>query len=277
MSTAAIHEDAFSAHRGGVARSIGHSVGAHRPLLAAVIVWAAAFVVLGAAIVGLGLLLTHVLLPAGLGREDAGWIRWFVPERTPSLNTLTRFGSDLGSTAVILVVSAITGVALALGRFWRQFAFLFFALTLEFGLFILTTMIVDRHRPTVPQLDAAPPTSSFPSGHTAASLTLYVGLAIVLSSLVPRTLPRVLVWLVAVLLPVAVGISRLYRGMHFPTDVAASVLLATGALLFALLAVRSMAAAEAARDERERPSPDPETGEHRDQRRRHRTSQEDAR
>ena len=133
---------------------------------------------------------------------------------------------------------------------------MFFALTLEFGLFILTTMIVNRHRPTVPQLDGAPPTSSFPSGHTAAALTLYVGLAIVVSTLVRTTLARLLVWLVAVLLPVAVGISRLYRGMHFPTDVAASVLLATGALLFALLAVRSMAAAEAERDEHVQPSPD---------------------
>lgn len=256
MSTAVTHEDAFSAHPGGMARSIGHSVGAHRPLLAALLVWAIAFVVLGAAIIGLGLLLTHVLLPAGLGKEDASWIRWFVPERTPSLNTVTRFGSDLGSTGVILVVSAITAVALFIGRFWRQFAFLFFALTLEFSLFILTTMIIDRHRPTVPQLDGAPPTSSFPSGHTAAALTLYVGLAIVVSSLVRGTRLRVLVWLVAILLPVVVGLSRLYRGMHFPTDVASSVLLATGALLFALLAVRSMVAAEAERDTREGPSPD---------------------
>jgi undecaprenyl-diphosphatase len=228
-------------------------------LLAAVIVWVIAFVVLGAAIVGLGLLLTHILLPAGVGREDASWIRWFVQERTASLNTVTRFGSDLGSTAVILAVSAIAGVALVLGRFWRQFTFMFFALTLEFGLFVVTTMIVDRHRPTVRQLDGAPPTSSFPSGHTAAALTLYVGLAIVLSSLLRGTLPRVLVWLVAILLPVVVGISRLYRGMHFPTDVAASVLLASGALLFALLAVRSMAAAEAERDEREEPIAGPQT------------------
>ena len=52
-----------------MARSIGHSIGAHRPLLAAVVVWAIAFVVLGAVIIGLGLLLTHVLLPAGLGER----------------------------------------------------------------------------------------------------------------------------------------------------------------------------------------------------------------
>ena len=258
VSTTAIHDDAFSAHSGGMARSIGRSIGPQRPWFAAVVVWAIAFVLLGAMIVGLGLLLTHVLLPAGLASQDASWDRWFVTERTASLNTVTRFGSDLGSTTVILVISAISGVILVLGKFWRQFAFLFFALTLEFGLFMLTTMIIDRHRPTVPQLDGAPPTSSFPSGHTASALTLYVGLAIVVSTLVRSTLQRVLVWLVAVLLPIVVGISRLYRGMHFPTDVAASVLLATGALLFALLAVRSMVAAEANRDKHEATPPDPQ-------------------
>jgi undecaprenyl-diphosphatase len=84
---------------------------------------------------------------------------------------------------------------------------------------------------------------------------LYVGAAIVLTSLIRGTLPRTLVWVLAVLLPIGVAISRLYRGMHFPTDVAASVLLSVGALLFALLAVRSMAAAAAARDLRETAPP----------------------
>jgi len=63
------------------------------------------------------------------------------------------------------------------------------------------------------------------------------------------------VWVLAILLPVGVAISRLYRGMHFPTDVAASVLLSVAALLFALLAVRSMAAAATERDLRVTASP----------------------
>jgi undecaprenyl-diphosphatase len=242
--------DVLSARPGGLADAIGRSLGARRPALAAVIVWVLAFFVLGAATIGLGLLLTHVLLPAGLGAEDASWSRWFVPERTPTLNTLTRIGSDLGSSGVILALSVIAGVALVIGRYWRQLAFLFLALTLEFGVFLVTTMIVDRHRPTVPQLDAAPPTSSFPSGHTASALTPYVGFAIVLTSLLRGAPVRRLVWVLAVVLPIGVAISRLYRGMHFPTDVAASVLLSIAALLCALLAVRSMAAAATTRDPR---------------------------
>jgi membrane-associated phospholipid phosphatase len=256
MSTAATRDGAFTAHSGGLARSIGHAIGAHRPLFAAVLVWVVSFLVLGAVVVGLGLLLTRVLLPAGLDTEDTTWIRWFIAERTGSLNAATRFGSDLGTTVVILAVSAISGLALALGRFWRQFTFLLVALTLEFGVFLLATAVVDRHRPAVPHLDGALPTSSFPSGHMASALTLYVGLAIVVSSLVRRPLPRACVWLVAVLLPIIVGVSRLYRGMHFPTDIAASVLLAAGALLFALLAVRSMAAVEAEHDRPGEPAPD---------------------
>jgi hypothetical protein len=147
--------DVLTARPDGLADGIGRSLGARRPTLAAVIVWVVAFVVLGAAIIGLGLLLTHVLFPAGLGAEDASWSRWFVPERTPTLNTVTRIGSDLGSSAVILALSVVAGVVLMLGRYWRQLAFLFFALTLKFGVFLITTMIVDRHRPTVPQLDVA--------------------------------------------------------------------------------------------------------------------------
>jgi undecaprenyl-diphosphatase len=248
MNAAAPRPDLFAAGSRGPAQAIGRSLATHRPPITAILVWALAFVALGAVIIGLGLLLTHVLLPAGLGADDASWSRWFVPERTSTLNTVTRIGSDLGSSGVILIFSVIVGVALVIGRYWRQLAFLFFALTLEFGVFLVTTMIVGRHRPTVPQLDVAPPTSSFPSGHTASALTLYVGGAIVLTSLIRGTLPRTLVWVLAILLPIGVGFSRLYRGMHFPTDVAASVLLSVGALLFALLAVRSMAAAAAERD-----------------------------
>ena len=249
----AAERDVFTARPGGPAESIGRSLGARRPLLAGVLVWLIAFVLLGAVIIGLGLLLTHVLLPAGLGTTEAGWSRWFVPERTPTFNTVTRFGSDLGSTGVILAICVVAGAALVIGRYWRQLAFLATAMTLEFGVFILTTMIVDRHRPRVPELDAAPPTSSFPSGHTASSLTLYVGLAIVLSSLVRGRL-RVLIWVLALLVPILVGISRVYRGMHFPTDVTASVLLSVGALTFALIAVRSVAAARAERDRRAAPA-----------------------
>ncbi len=239
----------FTPRKGTVAVRIGDRMRGHRPIAAAMAVWFVAFVVLGSVMVGLGLLLTHVLSPAGGGRLDSTVGRWFVLRRTPAWDTVTSIGSDLGSTGVIIGVAVLAGIVLAIGRRWRQIGFLACALSLEFTVFLLSTALVDRMRPMVPRLDATPPTSSYPSGHAAAAIALYGGLALVIWSLVRSTAVRAIAWIIAVALPIFVGTSRLYRGMHHLTDVLASVLLGCGALLFALLATRSAVAASEERHE----------------------------
>jgi undecaprenyl-diphosphatase len=94
----------------------------------------------------------------------------------------------------------------------------------ELFVFLLVTATVHRARPPIQHLDPAPPTSSFPSGHTGAAVALYVGLAVLLLRVGPSRLPdrarRGLV-VVLCLVPVAVGLRRFYRGMHYPSDVVA--------------------------------------------------------
>jgi membrane-associated phospholipid phosphatase len=238
----------FTPERGSLAARIGDRMRDHRPITAAIAVWVVGFVVLGVVLVGLGLLLTHVLAPEGGTRFDASVSRWFVARRMPTLDTATRIGSDIGSTGVIIGVAVVAGIVLAIGNHWRQIGFLACALTLEFSVFLLSTLLVDRARPMVPRLDVSPPTSSYPSGHTAAAIALYAGLAIVIWSLVRSAVIRAIAWIIAVGLPIFVGVSRLYRGMHHLTDVIASVLLGCGALLFALLATRSAVAVHDERD-----------------------------
>jgi len=69
------------------------------------------------------------------------------------------------------------------------------------------------------RLDEAAPTSSFPSGHAGAAVALYGGLAVVAGLAAAPAVVRLLSTMIAVLLPLAVGLSRMYRGMHHLTDV----------------------------------------------------------
>ncbi|MCX4690587.1 phosphatase PAP2 family protein [Kitasatospora purpeofusca] len=104
------------------------------------------------------------------------------------------------------------------GRRRHEAAFLGGAVAARSAVFLLVTLYVDRPRPTAPHLDTAPPISGFPSGHVGAAVALHGALA-VLAALRVRGRLRPRLCVLAALLPALVAFSRLYRGMHHPTDV----------------------------------------------------------
>jgi membrane-associated phospholipid phosphatase len=110
-------------------------------------------------------------------------------------------------------------------RRWREPMLVAVAVAGEVLIFLLVTMLVDRKRPPVSHLDEAPPTSSFPSGHTAASIVLWGALAVLANERARSALVRNLFLVLAFVMPLLVASSRLYRGMHFLTDVLGGVLL----------------------------------------------------
>lgn len=167
---------------------------------------------------------------------------WFVDQRTAALNPVANIGSELGATYTIIGVATLACIVLAVGRHWRELGFIVACLAVEASVSFATSTLVTRTRPNVPRLDAAQPTGSFPSGHTAAAIVLYVSLAIVITLLVRSTFLRAVAWLLAIALPIYVGSSRLYQGMHHPTDLIGSALIASGSLLIGLLACRTAGA-----------------------------------
>jgi undecaprenyl-diphosphatase len=163
---------------------------------------------------------------------------YLAAHRTGWLNSASLFWSQAGNTHAILAVGLVIGaVALAVTRRWRPVVFLLVLMFGELTLFLASAAMVGRDRPDVAHLDDHLPTSSYPSGHVAATLCLYAGLVLLV---VPRTKAwwRWLALVPAVLMPVLVAAARMYRGMHHPTDVLGSLILAALWLLAVYRAIR---------------------------------------
>jgi len=127
----------------------------------------------------------------------------------------------LGSGAVLTIVIVVTLGALLVARRWLTSA-LVLAATVSGSLAVdLAKTLVARVRPNlVPHLVEVS-SLSFPSGHSANSAIVYLTLATLLAQVIERAALRRYVATVAVLLVVAIGVSRLYLGVHWPTDVLA--------------------------------------------------------
>lgn len=174
-----------------------------------------------------GYLLTHFTKGTWLGRFDDGVPRWLQTFRTPSFDNISFLWSKAGDTHAILAVSLVfCPIALALWRQWRPVVFLVLAMVGELTLFLSSAAAVGRPRPPVEQLDGQMPTSSFPSGHIAATLCLWTAIAIIVLGRVRHWWRWIFVAL-AVIMPVGVAVSRMYRGEHHPTDVLGAMILAT--------------------------------------------------
>jgi membrane-associated phospholipid phosphatase len=143
-------------------------------------------------------------------------------DRSHTWNTITLASSYLGGTEVVIGASLIMGaVVLWRTRDWRLAAAPAIAILVETAIFLSITSLVDRERPPVDKLDLAPPTSSYPSGQVGAATTLYLTFAI-LALRIKRMAPtdRSPYLLVT---PRLVAFARLYRGMHYFTDIVAGL------------------------------------------------------
>ena len=220
-----------------------------RPIIATYVgLWA----VLSIAFTAAGLFLTEVVVTGDRGRWDQSVNEWFVDQRTPWADRLTGAATFIANTIPVIAIVAVCCLVLVLLRHWRAALFLASALMFEVTVFLTANTLADRARPDVPRMDSTPSTGSYPSGHAAASLALWVGLALIVTVNVRNRLVRLVAWIVAIFMAVLVAVARAYRGMHHVTDVVAGILLGLAALAAALIAVRVVSAVIDARRERMR-------------------------
>jgi undecaprenyl-diphosphatase len=204
-----------------------------------------AFAVLVAVSLAVGYVLTRVLLDdvGGLRAADNGAIRQLVTERSGFLDTVSMVGSTVGGAPVLPILVGLVAIVCAFRKRWLIAAFAVFVLSVESATYRVTSLVLPRQRPSVPRLEDLPANASYPSGHTAASIAVYVGLVFLLVSGVGSRGVRIAAWAVAIALPIFVATSRMYRGMHHPLDVAGGLFIGVGAMMVLLFACRAASAA----------------------------------
>lgn len=143
------------------------------------------------------------------------------PIGPPWLREVARDVTALGSVVVLaLVIAVVTGFLVL----WPRWAAAAFVLSATLGGWLLGSLLklaFARPRPTVVPHLAQVHSYSFPSGHSMMSAVVYLTLTALVARLVGPYRLKVYVLAVALMLTALIGASRVYLGVHYPTDVLA--------------------------------------------------------
>jgi membrane-associated phospholipid phosphatase len=170
-----------------------------------------------------------VVHSAAVTHFDAHVTRTVVNSRTAALNSVMKSVTWLGSWAALLV-AAVVIVVLVITRRRPVLAIVVavFAWAGEAGGVRIGKTVVGRERPPQAIWLVTAHGWSFPSGHTAAACLAFTALAVCVATPARPWVVRMLCWLIAGLAIAVTGFSRVELGVHWTTDVIASVLFMAG-------------------------------------------------
>jgi membrane-associated phospholipid phosphatase len=138
-----------------------------------------------------------------------------------NLTALMKFVTLLGSSLVLVPVSVLAIGIFFARREYHVVRLLVASFAGGLALEIVLKLAFHRARP-VPFFNLPAPSSySFPSGHALVSLCVYSALAMIFAARVSSIAAKIAIWTLAGLLIFAIGFSRVYLGVHYPSDVVA--------------------------------------------------------
>jgi len=224
-------------------------------LTVAAAIWLAAGLAISAFVIWAFAELADGVVEGESRRFDRASLLWIHTHSPEWLEGPMRLVTALGYYWVVLpLLAAVASVFFIKG--WRLSATLLLVSTV--GGFLLTTFlkgVFERARPELFDSGYSASFYSFPSGHATVAVGFYGALTLILAYRL-RGFARWAVAGVGVLLVLLIGFSRLYLGVHYPTDVLAGFLAAplwlvfVGAVYVAWLSVRGLRAAESRRQDR---------------------------
>jgi undecaprenyl-diphosphatase len=156
---------------------------------------------------------------------DEALLRWVGAHHTPTLDSVMLEITSLGTGSTVMMIVGVAALFLALTRH-RYSAALLLAATAGGGfLNIVLKHYFERPRPHVFAWGTNALSSSFPSGHAMTATIVYTTVAYLAARLQRRVWERALTMIVAALLILAISASRVYLGVHYPSDVVAGMII----------------------------------------------------
>lgn len=164
---------------------------------------------------------------------------WIEGQGTPQLTAIAHFVSDLGSVRFLAAVSLICAVICVVRKWWDRLL----ALTLTMGggslLNLLLKHFFQRERPVFENPLVTLGSFSFPSGHTMGATLFYGLLAVFVMQATRRAHWWIAVLATSSLCASAIGLTRIYLGAHYLSDVLAAFVAAFVWLTFSWTTVET--------------------------------------
>ena len=198
------------------------------------------------ALVGFAVILLTVVLTSGSDALDLAGVSGVDSLRGASVSAVATVVTGLGSFAVLLTVTvaAIVGLLVQTRQVWAP-AILAGSVVGTASLVTLVKIAVGRARPSSAAVIGSPARDfSFPSGHTTNATLVYILAALLLTAHWRHPLRRRMVTASAVALALLIGLTRVYLGYHWATDVLAGWLLSTGVIAASCFTVRRLGPAD---------------------------------
>jgi undecaprenyl-diphosphatase len=160
------------------------------------------------------------------------------PLGPPWVEEMMRDFTSLGGTGVLsLIVLAVSFYYLIQGRY-KEMLILITAVIGAYMLSYFLKGLFARPRPEFIPAGEYVHTASFPSGHALLAATTYLTLGIIVAQLMPRSRLKAFVLLLSFFVMLLVGFTRMYLGVHWPTDVLAGWVIGSVWAIFCWLVVR---------------------------------------
>ncbi len=208
--------------------------------------WLGLGIVLGLGVLVLGLAtygfveISASVVEGETQRFDERVLRWIATYHTPLAERAMVEVTMLGTWIVVFAVAGIAGVFLFLShhRFSALLLFVATAGSLVFNNILKVGFA--RPRPQVFEWGTHVVSYSFPSGHATSAAAVYGTVAYLAARLQKRAWARVLTLAIFGLIILVICFSRLYLGVHYPSDVAAGAVFGLGWAAFCMLTLEGV-------------------------------------